>query len=65
MDKKITIEEKLKNLNDLVSHLENDKMTLKESLDLYEKAMTISKDIEKELNEAIDKVKIIQEQKYE
>ena len=33
MDKKITIEEKLKNLNDLVSHLENDKMTLKESLD--------------------------------
>ncbi len=63
MDKKITIEEKLKNLNDLVSHLENDKMTLKESLDLYEKAMTISKDIEKELNEAIDKVKIIQEQK--
>ena len=63
MDKKITIEEKLKNLNDLVSHLENDKMALKESLDLYEKAMTISKDIEKELNEAIDKVKIIQEQK--
>ena len=63
MDKKITIEEKLKNLNDLVSHLENDKMTLKESLDLYEKAMTTSKDIEKELNEAIDKVKIIQEQK--
>ena len=63
MEKKITIEEKLKNLNDLVSHLENDKMTLKESLDLYEKAMTISKDIEKELNEAIDKVKIIQEQK--
>lgn len=63
MEKKITIEEKLKNLNDLVSHLENDKMTLKESLELYEKAMTISKDIEKELNEAIDKVKIIQEQK--
>lgn len=63
MGKEMTIEEKLKRLNELVSHLENDKMTLKESLELYEEAMRYSKEIEKELNEAIDKVKIIQEQK--
>lgn len=63
MGKEMTIEEKLKRLNELVSHLENDKMTLKESLELYEEAMCYSKEIEKELNEAIDKVKIIQEQK--
>ena len=36
MGKEMTIEEKLKRLNELVSHLENDKMTLKESLELYE-----------------------------
>jgi exodeoxyribonuclease VII small subunit len=59
----LSIEEKLDKLNKLVDKLENEKMTLKESLSLYEEAMVYSKEIEKELSLALDKVKTIQEEK--
>jgi len=59
----LSIEEKLDKLNKLVDKLENEKMTLKESLSLYEEAMKCSKEIEKELSVALDKVKTIQEEK--
>ena len=62
-EKEISIEERLNKLNELVNKLENEKMTLKESLQVYEQAMNLSKEIEKELSLAIDKVKIIEEQK--
>ena len=62
-EKEISIEERLNKLNELVYKLENEKMTLKESLQVYEQAMNLSKEIEKELSLAIDKVKIIEEQK--
>lgn len=63
MEKEMTIEEKIEKLNELVYKLENEKMTLKESLQIYEEAMNYSKLIEKELNEAMDKVKIIEGEK--
>jgi len=61
--KQLNIEEKLTKLQELASRLEGEKMTLKESLELYEEAMKLSKEIENELKEAVDKVKIIQEEK--
>ena len=63
MTKELSIEEKLKKLNELVERLENEKMTLKESLSLYEEAMGLSKEIEKELNIAMGKVKMIEGEK--
>lgn len=62
-EKKITIENKLTKLNEMVERIENEKMTLSESLALYEEAMKLSKEIETELEKTIDKIKIIQEEK--
>ena len=59
-EKQLSIEEKIKNLNEMVDRIENEKMTLSESLSLYESAMKLSKEIEEELNKTIDKIKIIQ-----
>jgi exodeoxyribonuclease VII small subunit len=57
----LTIEEKMAKLEELVNKLENEKMTLKESLELYESAMTLSKELTNDLNLASKKVKMIKE----
>lgn len=59
--KELTIEEKFSRLEELVSKLENEKMTLKESLALYQEAMNLSKELNVELNEASKQVLIVQE----
>lgn len=59
--KELTIEEKFSRLEELVSKLENEKMTLKESLALYQEAMNLSKELNIELNEASKQVLIVQE----
>lgn len=59
-NKKLTIEEKFSRLEELVTKLENEKMTLKESLGLYEEAMNLSKELNEELNEATKQVLLVQ-----
>ncbi len=56
----LTIEEKFSRLEELVNKLENEKMTLKESLALYEEAMNLSKELNEELNEATKQVLLVQ-----
>ena len=59
--KELTIEEKFELLEKLVYRLENEKLSLEESIKLYEEAMVLSKTLSVELNEVTKKVLLIQE----
>lgn len=59
--KELTIEEKFELLEKLVSRLENEKLSLEESIKLYEEAMILSKQLSVELNDVTKKVLLIQE----
>ena len=59
--KELTIEEKFELLEKLVARLENEKLSLEESIKLYEEAMILSKQLSGELNEVTKKVLLIQE----
>lgn len=59
--KELSIEEKFEKLENLVNKLENEKLSLEESITLYEEAMKLSKELSIELNEVTKKVLLIQE----
>ena len=59
--KDLTIEEKFELLEKLVNRLETEKLSLEESIKLYEQAMSLSKELSVELNEVTKKVLLIQE----
>lgn len=60
--KDMTIEQKFELLEQLVSKLENEKLSLEESIKVYEEAMKLSKELSLELNEVTKKVMLIQEE---
>ena len=60
--KDMTIEQKFELLEKLVNKLENEKLSLEESIKVYEEAMKLSKELSLELNEVTKKVMIIQEE---
>ncbi|MDD6302769.1 MAG: exodeoxyribonuclease VII small subunit [Bacillales bacterium] len=57
---KLSIEEKMTKLEDICKRLENEKMTLEESLSLYEEAMKLSSSLNEELNDVTKKIELIQ-----
>lgn len=57
----MTFEEKLKLLEDIVSKMENDQLGLKETVELYQKANELSKQLNEELNESLKKLSYIVE----
>lgn len=57
----LTIEQKFEKLERLVNKLETEKLSLEESISLYEEAMKLSKELSLELNEVTKKVLLIQE----
>ncbi len=59
--KELSIEEKFEKLENLVHKLENEKLSLEDSITLYEEAMKLSKELSIELNEVTKKVLLIQE----
>lgn len=59
--KSLTIEQKFEKLEQLVNKLETEKLSLEESISLYEEAMKLSKELSLELNEVTKKVLLIQE----
>ena len=59
--KNLTIEQKFEKLERLVNKLETEKLSLEESISLYEEAMKLSKELSLELNEVTKKVLLIQE----
>ena len=59
MKKKINFEDGLKNLEDIVAKLEKGELTLEESLNEFERGITLYNNLNKLLNEAEGKIKII------
>lgn len=57
----MTFEEKLMQLEGLVNQLENNKIGLKESIEIYQKAKDLSKELNDELNESMKKLSYIVE----
>lgn len=56
-----TFEEKLARLEEIVKALEKDSLTLKESISLYQEGKTFSQDLNKELNDSMNKLSFIVE----
>lgn len=57
--KKIGFEEKLKELEEIAEKLNNPDCPLEKSLELFEKGVTLSRQLNQELNEAKLKVKML------
>ena len=56
-----TFEEKLARLEEIVKEIEKDSLTLKESISLYQEGKTLSQDLNKELNDSMNKLSFIVE----
>lgn len=56
LEKKITFEEKMKRLDEIVTTMDTNELSLEEILKIYEEAQTLIKDLETELKEAKEKV---------
>ena len=57
----MTFEEKLEKLEEIVNKLENEKLNLDSSIALYQEAKKLSDELNKELNESINKMSYIVE----
>lgn len=60
MEKK-SFEEKLKELENIVSKLESENLSLELSVDLYQKAKILSQELNNELNASMEKLSFIVE----
>ena len=56
MENKQNFEDKLNRLNELVNKLQDNTISFDESLVLYEKAVKLSDELKKELDQAITKI---------
>ena len=57
----MTFEEKLEKLEEIVNKLENEKLNLESSIALYQEAKKLSDELNKELNESINRMSYIVE----
>ena len=57
----MTFEEKLKLLEDIVKKMESEQLSLKESVELYQKANSLSKELNLELDESLKRLSYIVE----
>ena len=61
--KKLSLEESLARLEEIVAELENDKLPLEKSLKLYEEGVKLASSCAAELDKAKRKIKILQQGK--
>ena len=61
--KKMSLEESLSRLEEIVAELENDKLPLEKSLKLYEEGVKLASSCASELDKAKRKIKILQQGK--
>lgn len=61
MSKELNFEEKLKNLEELVSRLDKDELTLDESIKIFEEGIKLSKECSDEIEKAEKKINILLE----
>ncbi len=57
----MSFEDKLKELEDIVSKMESEQLELEESIDLYKKANELAKNLNDELNNSLNKMSFIVE----
>lgn len=62
---KISFEDALKNLEEIVENLNNDDLNLEEAISAYEKGMELKKICEKRLKEAKSRIENIKNEKIE
>ena len=60
-EKKLTFEEKMNRLDEIVAKIDSGNVSLEENLKLYSEGTELINDLEKTLNEAKDKIKKINE----
>ncbi len=61
MEQKMSYEQALARLEQIIRAMENDKIALKESLELYEEGVAIVRRLSAELDDAERKIKILQQ----
>ena len=61
MEQKLSYEQALARLEQIIRAMENDKIALKESLELYEEGVAIVRRLSAELDDAERKIKILQQ----
>jgi len=59
MEEKINFQKEMEKLNEIANKIENNSLSLEESLSLYEEGASIIKNLEKALKEAENKVETI------
>ena len=60
-EKKLTFEEKMNRLDEILAKIDSGNVSLEENLKLYSEGTELINDLEKTLNEAKDKIKKINE----
>lgn len=59
--KELSFEEKLTRLNEIVEKVENTTLSLEDAMKLYEEGNVLIKDLQKSLDEAEAKIKVIKD----
>lgn len=59
--KELSFEEKLTRLNEIVEKVENTTLSLEDAMKLYEEGNALIKDLQKSLDEAEAKIKVIKD----
>ena len=65
MENKLTFEEKLAKLNELVNKLQDNSISFEESISIYNESIKLSEELKNELNNTLSKVTLVNENKEE
>ena len=65
MENKLTFEEKLAKLNELVNKLQDNSISFEESISIYNESIKLSEELKTELNNTMSKVTLVNENNEE
>lgn len=65
MENKLTFEEKLAKLNELVNKLQDNSISFEESISIYNESIKLSEELKNELNNTLSKVTLVNENNEE
>ena len=65
MENKLTFEEKLAKLNELVNKLQDNSISFEESISIYNESIKLSEELNNELNNTLSKVTLVNENNEE
>lgn len=65
MENKLTFEEKLAKLNELVNKLQDNSISFEESVSIYNESIKLSEELKNELNNTLSKITLVNENNEE